>query len=108
MCRVVQSLNLSFLRAQTLDRNWIIRPVYNLWSGERARRGPSNSGQLEEALFTVNGAISRSTETGAEFDLPELHQGKILAARTDHPAATAFLRESIAKAQTQHALSLEL
>ena len=30
------------------------------------------SGQLEEALLAVNGAISRSTETGAEFDLPEL------------------------------------
>ena len=72
MCRVVQSLNLSFLRAQTLDRNWIIRPTHNLWSGGRARRGPSNSGQLEEELFTVNSAISWSTETGAEFDLPEL------------------------------------
>jgi hypothetical protein len=29
-------LNSSFLRAQTLDRDWIIRSVHNLWFGERA------------------------------------------------------------------------
>src|SRR6202007_110822 len=28
--------------------------------------------RLEEALATVNDAIARSTDTGAEFDLPEL------------------------------------
>ena len=67
-------------------------------------------GELEDALFTVNSAISRSIETGAEFDLPELLRikGKIFAARKDRLAATTCVRESIAKAQTQHAPSLEL
>jgi predicted ATPase len=66
--------------------------------------------RLEEALVTVNDAIARSTDTGAEFDLPELLRikAKILAGREDHKAATRCLRDSIAKAQAQHALSLEL
>ena len=67
-------------------------------------------GDLEDALITVNSAISRSIETGAEFDLPELLRikGQIFAARKDHLAAITCVRESIAKARTQHALSLEL
>jgi tetratricopeptide (TPR) repeat protein len=67
-------------------------------------------GQLEEALFTIDGAIASATHTGAEFDLPELLRikGQILAARKDRESASACLRASIAKAQAQHALSLEL
>ena len=67
-------------------------------------------GRPEEALVTVNDAIARSADTGAEFDLPELMRikAKILAGREDHRAATRCLRDSIAKAQAQHALSLEL
>jgi len=66
--------------------------------------------RLEEALVTVNDAIARSTETGAELDIPELLRikAKILAGRGGHKAATRCLRDSIAKAQAQHALSLEL
>jgi hypothetical protein len=66
--------------------------------------------RLEEALVTVNDAIARSTDTGAEFDLPELLRikAKILAGREDHRAATRCLRDSIAKARAQHAISLEL
>jgi len=62
------------------------------------------------AAETVNDAIARSADTGAEFDLPELMRikAKILAGREDHRAATRCLRDSIAKAQAQHALSLEL
>lgn len=73
-------------------------------------QGLRKIGQLEEALFTINGAIARSTHTGAEFDLPELLRTKaqILAARKDREAATTCLRESIAKARAQRALSLEL
>jgi tetratricopeptide (TPR) repeat protein len=73
-------------------------------------QGLRRVGQSEEALFTINDAIALSTHTGAEFDLPELLRIKaeILAARKDREAATTCLRESIAKAQTQHALSLEL
>jgi tetratricopeptide (TPR) repeat protein len=73
-------------------------------------QGLRRVGQSEEALFTINDAIALSTHTGAEFDLPELLRIKaeILAARKDREGATTCLRESIAKAQTQHALSLEL
>jgi hypothetical protein len=38
-CPMAPSLNLSFLRAQTMDRDWIIRSVHNLWFGERASPG---------------------------------------------------------------------
>jgi tetratricopeptide (TPR) repeat protein len=67
-------------------------------------------GQSEEARFTIDGAIAYSTHTGAEFDLPELLRIKaqILAVRKDREAARTCLRESIVKAQEQHALSLEL
>jgi hypothetical protein len=73
-------------------------------------KGVRKIGQLEEALFTINGAITRSTDTGAEFDLPELLRIKaqILSARNDREAATTCLRQSIAKARAQHALSFEL
>ncbi|MEH2484614.1 ATP-binding protein [Bradyrhizobium sp. AZCC 2230] len=66
--------------------------------------------RLEEALATVNDAIAGSTDTGAEFDVPELLRIKaqILAARGDHKSARSCLKRSIAKAQAQHALSLEL
>src|SRR6202043_3642277 len=47
-------------------------------------------GQLEEALFTIDGAIASATHTGAEFDLPELLRikGQILAARKDRESAS--------------------
>jgi predicted ATPase/DNA-binding winged helix-turn-helix (wHTH) protein len=67
-------------------------------------------GQLEEALFTIDGAIASATHTATEFDLPELLRikGKILAARKDREFAKTCLRASIAKARAQNALSLEL
>ena len=67
-------------------------------------------GHLEEALFTIDGAIASTTHSGAEFDLPELLRikGQILATRNDRESAKTCLRTSIAKAQAQHALSLEL
>jgi predicted ATPase len=67
-------------------------------------------GRLTEALAMVDDAIARSTDTGAEFDVPELLRVKalILTAREDHKAARSCLKDSIAKAQSQHALSLEL
>ena len=72
--------------------------------------GLRKTGRLEDALVTVNDAIAGSTDTGAEFDVPELLRIKaqILAAREDHKAARSCLKSSIAKAQAQHALSLEL
>jgi len=73
-------------------------------------QGLRKIGQVEEALITINGAIADSTDTGAEFDLPELLRIKaqILATRNEREAATTCLRQSIAKAQAQHALSPEL
>ncbi len=67
-------------------------------------------GQLEEALFTVDGAIAAATHSGAEFDLPELLRikGEVLAVRKDRESAKTCLRTSIAKAQAQQALSLQL
>jgi predicted ATPase/DNA-binding winged helix-turn-helix (wHTH) protein len=67
-------------------------------------------GRLREALAMVDDALARSTDTGAEFDVPELLRIKaqILAAQEDHKAARSCLKDSIAKAQAQHALSLEL
>jgi hypothetical protein len=67
-------------------------------------------GRLREALAMVDDAIARSIDTGAEFDVPELLRIKaeILAAREDHKAARSCLKDSIAKAQAQQALSLEL
>ncbi|MEH2488549.1 ATP-binding protein [Bradyrhizobium sp. AZCC 2230] len=67
-------------------------------------------GQFEEAFFTIDGAIASATHTGAEFDMPELLRVKaqILAARKERASARTCLRASIAKAQAQHALSLEL
>jgi predicted ATPase/DNA-binding winged helix-turn-helix (wHTH) protein len=67
-------------------------------------------GRLREALAIVEDALDRSTDTGAEFDVPELLRVKaqILTAREDHKAARSCLKDSIAMAQSQHALSLEL
>ena len=58
----------------------------------------------------VDDAIVRSIDTGAEFNMPELLRIKaqILADREDDEAAKSCLKDSIAKAQAQNALSLEL
>jgi predicted ATPase/DNA-binding winged helix-turn-helix (wHTH) protein len=73
-------------------------------------KGLRKVGLLEEALFTIDGAIASATHTGSEFDFPELLRikGQILAARKERESATTCLRASIAKARAQHALSLEL
>lgn len=72
--------------------------------------GLRNVGQLEDALFTIDGAIASATHTGSEFYLPELLRirGQILAARKDRESAMICLRASVEKARAQHALSLEL
>jgi len=72
--------------------------------------GLRRSGQLEEALFTIDGAIARAKNSGVEFDLSELLRIKsqILAARHDRESAMNCLTEALAVARAQSALAWEL
>ena len=72
--------------------------------------GLRKTGQFEEALFTINGAIARATNSGVEFDLSELLRIKsqILAARHDRESAMNCLTEALAVARAQSALAWEL
>jgi tetratricopeptide (TPR) repeat protein len=70
--------------------------------------GLRKTGQFEEALFTINGAIARATNSGAEFNLSELLRIKsqILAARDDRGSAVTCLTDADLK--TARALLEEL
>jgi predicted ATPase/DNA-binding winged helix-turn-helix (wHTH) protein len=72
--------------------------------------GLRKTGQFEEALFTINGAIARAKNSGVEFDLSELLRIKsqILAARHDRESAMNCLTEALAVARAQSALAWEL
>jgi len=72
--------------------------------------GLRKTGRLEEALFTINGAIGRATSSGVEFYLSELLRIKsqILAAQHDRESAMNCLTEAIAVARAQSALAWEL
>jgi tetratricopeptide (TPR) repeat protein len=72
--------------------------------------GLRKTGQFEEALFAINGAIARATNSGVEFDLPELLRikSKILSARHDRESAMNCLTEALAVARAQCALAWEL
>jgi predicted ATPase len=72
--------------------------------------GLRKTGQVEEALFTINGAIARAKNSGVEFDLSELLRIKsqILAARHDRESAMNCLTEALAVARAQSALAWEL
>ena len=69
-------------------------------------------GQVEEALITVDGAISRAHDCGSTFDLPELLRVKaqILAAIPRYGSGPAIncLSEAIQVGRKQSALALEL
>ena len=71
--------------------------------------GLRKAGQLEEALFTINGAIAHA-HSGAQFDLAELLRIKsqILAVRQERQSAIDCLEEARAVAREQSVLSLEL
>jgi predicted ATPase/DNA-binding winged helix-turn-helix (wHTH) protein len=66
--------------------------------------------QFEEALFTINVAVARATNSGVEIDLPELLRIKsqILAAQHDRESALNGLTEALAIARAQSALAWEL
>jgi predicted ATPase len=74
--------------------------------------GLRKSGQLEEALLTINQAIGRATDCGSTFDMAELLRIKaqVLAARPQHGRRSAMncLTEALAVARAQSALALEL
>jgi predicted ATPase len=72
--------------------------------------GQRKTGRFEEALFTIDGAIARATNSGVEFDLPELLRIKsqILAARHDRESVMNCLTEALAVARAQSALAWEL
>jgi predicted ATPase len=72
--------------------------------------GLRKTGQFEEALFTINGAIAHAKNSGVEFYLSELLRIKseILAARHDRASAMNCLTEALAVARAQSALAWEL
>jgi predicted ATPase/DNA-binding winged helix-turn-helix (wHTH) protein len=72
--------------------------------------GLRKTGQFEEALLSVNGAIARATNSGVEFYLAELLRIKsqILAARHERESAMNCLTEALTVARAQSALAWEL
>jgi hypothetical protein len=72
--------------------------------------GLRKTGQFEEALVAVNGAIARAKNSGVEFYLSELLRIKsqILAAQHDREPAMNCLTEALAVARAQSALAWEL
>jgi predicted ATPase len=94
---------LETLRAQQYN---VLLPSFIGASAEGLRK----TGQFEEALFTINGAIARATNSGVEFNLSELLRIKsqILAAQHDREPAMSCLTEALAVARAQSALALEL
>jgi predicted ATPase len=72
--------------------------------------GLRKTGQYEEALFTINGAIARATSSGVEFYLSELLRIKsqILAAQRHRESAISCLTEALTVAGAQSALAWEL
>jgi predicted ATPase/DNA-binding winged helix-turn-helix (wHTH) protein len=94
---------LETLRAQQYN---VVLPGFIGASAEGLRK----TGQLEEALFTINGAIARATNSGVELDLSELLRIKsqILAAQHDRESAMNCLTEALVVARAQSALAWEL
>ena len=72
--------------------------------------GLRKTGQFEEALFTINGAVARAKNSGLEFCLPELLRIKsqIFSAQHDREGAVNCLTEALAVARAQSALAWEL
>jgi predicted ATPase len=72
--------------------------------------GLRKTGQFEEALFAIDGAIARATNSGVEFNLSELLRIKsqILATRHDRESAMNCLTDALRVARAQSALAWEL
>jgi predicted ATPase/DNA-binding winged helix-turn-helix (wHTH) protein len=74
--------------------------------------GLRKTGQMEEALLTINQAIERATDCGSTYDMAELLRVKaqVLAAMPQYgrDSAMSCLTEALAIAKAQSALALEL
>ena len=74
--------------------------------------GLKKTGRLEEALLTLNGAISRATSYGTTFDIPDLLRLKaevlMEMPQGDRTVAVNYLKESMKLAREQSALAYEL
>jgi predicted ATPase/DNA-binding winged helix-turn-helix (wHTH) protein len=72
--------------------------------------GLRKAGQLEEALFTIDGAITRARGDGVKVELAELLRIKslVFVAKNDGEAAIDCLNEAIEVARSQSALAWEL
>jgi predicted ATPase/DNA-binding winged helix-turn-helix (wHTH) protein len=94
---------LQILHAQQYN---VLVPCFIGASAEGLRK----TGQLDEALLSINGAIARATNSGLEFNLSELLRIKsqILAAQHVHESAMNCLTEALAVARAQSALAWEL
>jgi predicted ATPase/DNA-binding winged helix-turn-helix (wHTH) protein len=72
--------------------------------------GLRKTGQFEEALFTIDDAITRATNSGVNVELSELLRIKscVLAAQNDRESAIDCLTEAVEVARAQSALAWEL
>jgi predicted ATPase len=72
--------------------------------------GLRKAGQLEEALFTIDDAITRARSDGVKVELSELLRIKslVVLAKTDREAAIDCLHEAIEVARSQSALAWQL
>jgi len=72
--------------------------------------GLRKAGELEEALLTIDEAISQAINSGVKIELSELLRIKslVFAAQNDRESAIGCLTEAIQVARTQSALAFEL
>jgi predicted ATPase/DNA-binding winged helix-turn-helix (wHTH) protein len=88
------------------EQYYVIVPAF---AGALAE-GLRKTGQFEEALFTIDDAITRATNTGVKSGLSELLRIKslVFAAQNDRESAIGCLTEAIKVARAQSTLALEL
>jgi predicted ATPase len=88
------------------EQYYVIVPAF---AGALAE-GLRKTGQFEEALFTIDDAITRATNTGVKSGLSELLRIKslVFAAQNDRESAIGCLTEAIKVARAQSTLVLEL
>jgi predicted ATPase len=72
--------------------------------------GLRKTGQFEEALSTIDDAISGATNSGVKIELSELLRIKslVFAAKNDRESAIGCLAEALKVARAQSALAMEL
>jgi ATP/maltotriose-dependent transcriptional regulator MalT len=98
----------SALEALHAERHDILVTIF---AGALAE-GLRKTGQFDEALITINGALAQAASRGATFDMAELLRikGQILGTmpQPDRPSAVECLMQSLALAGEQSALAWEL